>query len=88
MSGTVNNGRTAAVVFGPYVVRAGLVERLGVTTIAFFADAKVLSGVQAGTIDGEPYRVTSFAPSDPKAGGVKGMVRLTVEPIVDAGGEV
>lgn len=88
MSGAVNNGRTADVVFGPYNIRAGLVDHRGVITVAFFGDAKVLAGITAGTIDGEPYRVTSVAPSDAKAGGVKGMVRLTVEPIVDAGGEV
>ncbi len=80
MSQAINNGRRADVAFGNFRGRAGVVEHAGVMQVAFAGDLRSLAGVAEGTIDGVPYRVASIAASDPKAGGVKGMVRLVVEP--------
>ena len=75
----INNGWRAEVGFGPYSGPAGVVEREGVTRVAFFADLKQMERVSCGTIDGAAYAVTGRAKSDPAKGGVKGMVVLTVE---------
>lgn len=77
MNGTIDNGRRARVEFGTYVGVAGIVERNGVTRVAFMADIRTLGAPQTGTIDGAPYAVLSAAPSEHAP---KRMVVLTVAP--------
>lgn len=75
MSGTINNGRRAQVSFGPFSGVAGVNEVGGAMQVAFAAEQRRLANVEAGTIDGDPYRVLKVE----RSGVVKGMVVLTVE---------
>lgn len=74
MSGTTNNGQRLPVEFGDYSGTAGVVERRGVTEVAFPFPIRKLRGVTEGTIDGAPVTVTGIATSEV----VPRMVVLTV----------
>lgn len=77
----VHPGRLAEVSFGSYAGKAGLQDADGKTVIAFVGDTRKLRAGLIGTIDGAPHRVLSVSENDAKVGGLKGMVRLTVEAV-------
>ena len=82
MSGRIENGCRAEVVFGPYVGEAGIVDAgNGQLRVAFTADYRKLRDVKAGTIAAAAHDVLAVERSG--AGGkpgVAGMVVLTVQP--------
>jgi hypothetical protein len=74
MSGPHNNGRRAAVVFGPYSGEAGVQDRAdGTIEVAFRGEARQLRGVESGTVGGAPVSVLSVT----KSAWVTGLVVLT-----------
>lgn len=80
MSGTIRNGARLPVTVGYYSGEAGVVEFSGKTEIAFFANnSKAFEPGMSCIIAGESWRVILAESSDPKKGGVAGMVKLTVE---------